>query len=148
MEGIHEATEDLLIELNWEPVTLQSWEMSAGCRFSWMKCSLWLTKPFIIRLREESNTLLDFAITLVSLKGWSFVFGNFETFLNSFMCFRKDFSLFLTGYLLREVKKADISLPEGDVNPVAPLPKHVMSIMVSYLLMYRHLSFLILICSW
>uniref|UniRef100_A0A8C4IDH9 V-type proton ATPase subunit a n=1 Tax=Dicentrarchus labrax TaxID=13489 RepID=A0A8C4IDH9_DICLA len=35
-------------------------------------------------------------------------------------------SLFSTGYLLREVKKADISLPEGDVNPVAPLPKHVM----------------------
>uniref|UniRef100_A0A8C9WWZ0 V-type proton ATPase subunit a n=1 Tax=Sander lucioperca TaxID=283035 RepID=A0A8C9WWZ0_SANLU len=28
-----------------------------------------------------------------------------------------------------EVKKADISLPEGDVNPVAPLPKHVMAIM-------------------
>lgn len=36
----------------------------------------------------------------------------------------------LTGYLLREIKKADISLPEGDVNPVAPLPKHVIAIMV------------------
>ncbi|XP_034547828.1 V-type proton ATPase 116 kDa subunit a [Notolabrus celidotus] len=35
----------------------------------------------------------------------------------------------ILGYLLREVKKADISLPEGDVNPVAPLPKHVMTIM-------------------
>ncbi|MGH0156715.1 UNVERIFIED_CONTAM: hypothetical protein FKN15_032048 [Acipenser sinensis] len=32
-------------------------------------------------------------------------------------------------YLLREIKKADIPLPEGDVNPVAPLPKHVMLIM-------------------
>uniref|UniRef100_A0A3Q4BQ91 V-type proton ATPase subunit a n=1 Tax=Mola mola TaxID=94237 RepID=A0A3Q4BQ91_MOLML len=35
----------------------------------------------------------------------------------------------ILGYLLKEVKKADISLPEGDVNPVAPLPKHIMSIM-------------------
>uniref|UniRef100_A0A3Q3F1R1 V-type proton ATPase subunit a n=1 Tax=Labrus bergylta TaxID=56723 RepID=A0A3Q3F1R1_9LABR len=35
----------------------------------------------------------------------------------------------ILGYILREVKKADISLPEGDVNPVAPLPKHVMTIM-------------------
>uniref|UniRef100_A0A665V7S2 V-type proton ATPase subunit a n=1 Tax=Echeneis naucrates TaxID=173247 RepID=A0A665V7S2_ECHNA len=35
----------------------------------------------------------------------------------------------ILGYLLREIKKADISLPEGDVNPVAPLPKHVMGIM-------------------
>ncbi|KAI4880175.1 hypothetical protein NFI96_014488 [Prochilodus magdalenae] len=32
-------------------------------------------------------------------------------------------------YLLREIKKADIALPEGEVNPVAPLPKHVMDIM-------------------
>uniref|UniRef100_A0A668A771 V-type proton ATPase subunit a n=1 Tax=Myripristis murdjan TaxID=586833 RepID=A0A668A771_9TELE len=32
----------------------------------------------------------------------------------------------ILGYLLREIKKADIPLPEGDVNPVAPLPKHVM----------------------
>lgn len=35
----------------------------------------------------------------------------------------------ILGYLLREIKKADISLPEGDVNPVAPLPKHVITIM-------------------
>ncbi|XP_057687516.1 V-type proton ATPase 116 kDa subunit a [Corythoichthys intestinalis] len=35
----------------------------------------------------------------------------------------------ILGYLLREIKKADISLPEGDVNPAAPLPKHVMGIM-------------------
>ncbi|KAJ8286096.1 hypothetical protein GJAV_G00034500 [Gymnothorax javanicus] len=35
----------------------------------------------------------------------------------------------ILGYLLRELKKADIPLPEGEVNPVAPLPKHVMVIM-------------------
>ncbi|RVE68291.1 hypothetical protein OJAV_G00089420 [Oryzias javanicus] len=35
----------------------------------------------------------------------------------------------ILGYLLREIKKADISLPERDVNPVAPSPKNVMSIM-------------------
>ncbi|XP_047447831.1 V-type proton ATPase 116 kDa subunit a [Mugil cephalus] len=35
----------------------------------------------------------------------------------------------ILGYLLREIKRADISLPDMDVNPVAPLPKHVMSIM-------------------
>ncbi|XP_078478140.1 V-type proton ATPase 116 kDa subunit a 2-like, partial [Lampetra planeri] len=35
----------------------------------------------------------------------------------------------ILGYLLREIKKADISLPEGEVNPMAPLPKHVMAIM-------------------
>ncbi|XP_040898153.1 V-type proton ATPase 116 kDa subunit a [Toxotes jaculatrix] len=35
----------------------------------------------------------------------------------------------ILGYLLREIKKADISLPEADVNPVAPLPKHIMVIM-------------------
>ncbi|XP_031611251.1 V-type proton ATPase 116 kDa subunit a [Oreochromis aureus] len=35
----------------------------------------------------------------------------------------------ILGYLLREIKKADISLPETDVNPAAPLPKHVMTIM-------------------
>lgn len=42
------------------------------------------------------------------------------------------FNLFYTGYLMKEVKNADISLPEGDVNPIAPLPKHMLSIMVSY----------------
>uniref|UniRef100_A0A3P9MDB5 V-type proton ATPase subunit a n=2 Tax=Oryzias latipes TaxID=8090 RepID=A0A3P9MDB5_ORYLA len=35
----------------------------------------------------------------------------------------------ILGYLLREIKKADISLPDRDVNPVAPSPKNVMSIM-------------------
>uniref|UniRef100_A0A8C6UWL4 V-type proton ATPase subunit a n=1 Tax=Neogobius melanostomus TaxID=47308 RepID=A0A8C6UWL4_9GOBI len=35
----------------------------------------------------------------------------------------------ILSYLLREIKKADISLPEEDVNPVAPLPKHVIAIM-------------------
>lgn len=35
----------------------------------------------------------------------------------------------ILGYLLKEIKKADIALPEGEVNPVAPLPKHTMSIM-------------------
>lgn len=35
----------------------------------------------------------------------------------------------ILGYLLREIKKEDIPLPDGDVNPAAPLPKHVMSIM-------------------
>lgn len=35
----------------------------------------------------------------------------------------------ILGYLLREIKKADISLTDRDVNPVAPLPKHVMTIM-------------------
>ncbi|KAA0716950.1 V-type proton ATPase 116 kDa subunit a isoform 2 [Triplophysa tibetana] len=35
----------------------------------------------------------------------------------------------ILGYLLREIKKDDIPLPEGEVNPAAPLPKHVMSIM-------------------
>ncbi|KAF7665525.1 hypothetical protein LDENG_00140260 [Lucifuga dentata] len=35
----------------------------------------------------------------------------------------------ILGYLLREIKKADIPLPELDMNPVAPLPKHVMAIM-------------------
>ncbi|CAL8247786.1 unnamed protein product [Merluccius merluccius] len=35
----------------------------------------------------------------------------------------------ILGYLLREIKKADIPLPDRDVNPVAPLPKHVMATM-------------------
>uniref|UniRef100_A0AAX7VGC6 V-type proton ATPase subunit a n=1 Tax=Astatotilapia calliptera TaxID=8154 RepID=A0AAX7VGC6_ASTCA len=33
----------------------------------------------------------------------------------------------------KEIKKADISLPETDVNPAAPLPKHVMTIMLQRL---------------
>ncbi|XP_048467726.1 V-type proton ATPase 116 kDa subunit a 2-like [Rhincodon typus] len=32
------------------------------------------------------------------------------------------------GYLLQEIKKADISLMDSDVNPVAPLPQHVLKI--------------------
>ncbi|XP_062930065.1 V-type proton ATPase 116 kDa subunit a 2-like isoform X1 [Mobula hypostoma] len=32
------------------------------------------------------------------------------------------------GYLLQEIKRADISLLDGEVNPVAPLPKHVLKI--------------------
>ncbi|MEQ2258549.1 hypothetical protein XENORESO_021523 [Xenotaenia resolanae] len=35
----------------------------------------------------------------------------------------------ILGYLLREIKKAVISLPERDLNPVAPSPKHMMTIM-------------------
>ncbi|XP_032434861.1 V-type proton ATPase 116 kDa subunit a [Xiphophorus hellerii] len=35
----------------------------------------------------------------------------------------------ILGYLLREIKKADISLPESDMNPVSPSPKHIMTIM-------------------
>ncbi|XP_067862371.1 V-type proton ATPase 116 kDa subunit a 2-like, partial [Heptranchias perlo] len=32
------------------------------------------------------------------------------------------------GYLLQEIKKADIALTDSEVNPVAPLPKHVLKI--------------------
>lgn len=32
------------------------------------------------------------------------------------------------GYLLQEIKRADISLLDSEVNPVAPLPKHVLKI--------------------
>ncbi|XP_069789580.1 V-type proton ATPase 116 kDa subunit a 2-like isoform X3 [Narcine bancroftii] len=32
------------------------------------------------------------------------------------------------GYLLQEIKRADISLMDSEVNPVAPLPKHVLKI--------------------
>uniref|UniRef100_A0A8C1NAH7 V-type proton ATPase subunit a n=1 Tax=Cyprinus carpio TaxID=7962 RepID=A0A8C1NAH7_CYPCA len=35
----------------------------------------------------------------------------------------------ILGFLLREIKKEDIPLPEEEVNPAAPLPKHVMVIM-------------------
>ncbi|XP_078083215.1 V-type proton ATPase 116 kDa subunit a 2-like isoform X2 [Mustelus asterias] len=37
------------------------------------------------------------------------------------------------GYLLQEIKKADISLMDSDVNPVAPLPKHVLKIQLQQL---------------
>uniref|UniRef100_A0A674B6T8 V-type proton ATPase subunit a n=1 Tax=Salmo trutta TaxID=8032 RepID=A0A674B6T8_SALTR len=35
----------------------------------------------------------------------------------------------ILGYLLREIKRADIPLPEGEVNPIAPQPKHILVIM-------------------
>lgn len=50
--------------------------------------------------------------------------------------------LTISGYLLKEIKKADIALPEGEVNPVAPLPKHTMSIMVSICFLLYTLHFL------
>lgn len=37
----------------------------------------------------------------------------------------------LTGYLLREIKKANIAVPEAEVLPAAPAPKNVLEIMVS-----------------
>ncbi|KAK3549965.1 hypothetical protein QTP86_016861 [Hemibagrus guttatus] len=35
----------------------------------------------------------------------------------------------ILGYLLREIKKANIAVPEPEVSPVAPAPKHVLEIM-------------------
>uniref|UniRef100_A0A1A8IUZ8 V-type proton ATPase subunit a n=1 Tax=Nothobranchius kuhntae TaxID=321403 RepID=A0A1A8IUZ8_NOTKU len=35
----------------------------------------------------------------------------------------------ILGYLLREIKKANISVPERDMNPVAPSPKTILTIM-------------------
>ncbi|MCJ8742752.1 hypothetical protein PDJAM_G00085830 [Pangasius djambal] len=35
----------------------------------------------------------------------------------------------ILGYLLREIKKANIAIPEPEVSPVAPAPKHVLEIM-------------------
>ncbi|KAG7322889.1 hypothetical protein KOW79_014235 [Hemibagrus wyckioides] len=35
----------------------------------------------------------------------------------------------ILGYLLREIKKAKIAVPEPEVSPVAPAPKHVLEIM-------------------
>uniref|UniRef100_A0A8C6PGF9 V-type proton ATPase subunit a n=1 Tax=Nothobranchius furzeri TaxID=105023 RepID=A0A8C6PGF9_NOTFU len=35
----------------------------------------------------------------------------------------------ILGYLLREIKKANISVPERDMNPVAPSPKSILTIM-------------------
>ncbi|XP_072270030.1 V-type proton ATPase 116 kDa subunit a 2 [Pyxicephalus adspersus] len=34
----------------------------------------------------------------------------------------------ITGYLVQEIKKADIPVPEGNMLPAAPLPKHVLEI--------------------
>lgn len=39
--------------------------------------------------------------------------------------------LFTPGYLVQEIKKADIPLPEGDVAPPAPLLKHILEIQVT-----------------
>lgn len=36
------------------------------------------------------------------------------------------------GYLVQEIKKADIPLPEGDVAPPAPLMKHTLEIQVTF----------------
>lgn len=36
-----------------------------------------------------------------------------------------------TGYLLREIQKANIAVPEEDESPVAPPPRQVLEIMVS-----------------
>ncbi|XP_060765220.1 V-type proton ATPase 116 kDa subunit a 2 isoform X2 [Neoarius graeffei] len=35
----------------------------------------------------------------------------------------------ILGYLLREIKKANIAIPEPDISPAAPAPKHVLEIM-------------------
>ncbi len=34
------------------------------------------------------------------------------------------------GYLLREIKKVNLAVPEAEVPPVAPAPKNVLEIMV------------------
>ncbi|XP_075424475.1 V-type proton ATPase 116 kDa subunit a 2 isoform X2 [Ascaphus truei] len=34
----------------------------------------------------------------------------------------------ILGYLVQEIRKADIHLPEGTITPAAPLPKHVLEI--------------------
>lgn len=39
--------------------------------------------------------------------------------------------LLTPGYLVQEIKKADIPLPEGDVAPPAPLLKHILEIQVT-----------------
>lgn len=41
------------------------------------------------------------------------------------------FFLLTAGYLVQEIKKADIPLPEGDVAPPAPLLKHILEIQVT-----------------
>jgi hypothetical protein len=37
-----------------------------------------------------------------------------------------------TGYLLREIRKASIAVPEEEASPAAPPPKAVLEIMVGY----------------
>lgn len=39
--------------------------------------------------------------------------------------------LLLTGYLLREIQKANIAIPEEDESPLAPPPRQVLEIMAS-----------------
>ncbi|KAF4082629.1 hypothetical protein AMELA_G00153650 [Ameiurus melas] len=39
----------------------------------------------------------------------------------------------ILAYLLREIKKASIAIPEPEVSPVAPAPKHVLEIMLQRL---------------
>lgn len=41
------------------------------------------------------------------------------------------FLFLLTGYLLREIQKANIAVPEEDESPLAPPPRQVLEIMVS-----------------
>lgn len=36
-----------------------------------------------------------------------------------------------TGYLLREIQKAHVAVPEEDESPLAPPPRQVLEIMVS-----------------
>lgn len=53
----------------------------------------------------------------------------------------------LTGYLLREIQKANIAVPEEDESPLAPPPRQVLEIMVSatFDAFYMHTSILVLI---
>lgn len=44
---------------------------------------------------------------------------------------RFSFLFLLTGYLLREIQKANIAVPEEDESPLAPPPRQVLEIMVS-----------------
>lgn len=37
----------------------------------------------------------------------------------------------MTGYLLREIQKANIAIPEEDESPLAPPPRQVLEIMAS-----------------
>lgn len=44
-----------------------------------------------------------------------------------------------TGYLLREIQKARIAVPEEDESPLAPPPRQVLEIMVGF-----HLNLILL----
>ena len=57
------------------------------------------------------------------------IVGNIVRYFNPFviiLCFR------WTGYLLREIRKANIAVPEEEASPAAPPPKQVLEIMVGY----------------